>query len=82
MSAQQAILNAMENILGLEADEMRENLDVNLFESGLVDSLALVSIITHVESSLGRKIDIKQINPESLLTVSLLSQAIEDQARG
>ena len=27
MSAQQAILNAMENILGLEAREMRENLD-------------------------------------------------------
>lgn len=82
MSAQQAILNAMENILGLEAREMRENLDVNLFESGLLDSLALVSIITHVESSLGRKIDIKQINPESFLTVSLLSQAVEDQARG
>jgi D-alanine--poly(phosphoribitol) ligase subunit 2 len=80
MNTQQAILKAMEDILGLNAQEMRENLDIDLFDSGLVDSLALVSLITQVETSIGRKIDIKRIEPESFLTINRLSEAIDKQA--
>lgn len=79
MSTQQAILNAMESILGLDAREMIENLDINLFDNGLVDSLALVTLITHVEKSIGRSLDIKQIEPENFLTINRLTAAIDLQ---
>ncbi len=79
MTAQQAILLAMEDILGLDKGEMQENLDLNLFESGLVDSLAMVTLITTVEESIGYKIAIKEIDPESFLTINLLSEAIDKQ---
>lgn len=79
MNTQQAILKAMESILGLNAQEMLENLDIDLFDSGLVDSLALVTLITQVETTIGKPIDIKQIEPENFLTVNRLTAAIDLQ---
>ena len=79
MNVQQAILTAMEDILGLEQQEMLENLDLDLIENGLVDSLGIVSLITEVEGHIHHKIAIKQIAPDSFRTVNLLAAAIEKQ---
>lgn len=79
MTVQKAILTAMEDILGLEQDELIENLDLDLFENGLVDSLAIVSLINEVEEHIGRKIAIKQISPDDFLTINKLTAAIEKQ---
>ena len=59
MTVQKAILTAMEEVLGLEEDDLIENLDLDLFESGLVDSLAIVSLISVIEGHIGGKIAIK-----------------------
>lgn len=79
MTVQKAILVAMEDILGLEQDELIENLDLDLFENGLVDSLAIVTLINEVEEHIGHKIAIKQISPDDFLTINKLTAAIEKQ---
>ena len=79
MTTQQAILTVMDNILGLAQNEMLENLDLDLFESGLVDSLAMATLITQVKENIRRKIEIKKISPESFLTINSLTDAIDLQ---
>jgi D-alanine--poly(phosphoribitol) ligase subunit 2 len=79
MTTQKAILTAIDDILGLGHDEMMKNLDLDLFESGLVDSLAMVTLISQVEENIGRKIEIKKISPESFLTINSLTDAIDLQ---
>lgn len=70
---------SMQDVLGLDQSEMAENLDLDLFESGLVDSLAMVTLITDVERNIGSRIAIREMNPESFLTVSRLTEAIDRQ---
>lgn len=79
MTVQKAILTAMEDILGLEQEELLENLDLDLFENGLVDSLAVVTLINEIEGHLDCKIAIKQISPDDFLTINRLTAAIEKQ---
>lgn len=79
MATRNAILSAMQSILGLDEAELIENLDMDLFESGLVDSLAMVTLIGEVEGLIGRRIIIRDMSPEDFLSVNRLSAAIERQ---
>ncbi|MDI9472052.1 MAG: phosphopantetheine-binding protein [Bacillota bacterium] len=79
MTVQKAILTAMEEVLGLEEDDLIENLDLDLFESGLVDSLAIVSLISVIEGHIGGKIAIKQLSPEDFKTINKFTAAIQKQ---
>ncbi len=75
-----AILKAMEDVIGLDAEEMSGMLDENLIESGLVDSLSIITLLQTIEGSVGHKIDIKTMSPEDFATVNSLAAAIDKQA--
>ena len=75
-----SILKNMDDILGLPADEMADQLDLNLFEDGLIDSLSVIELMGAVERELGIKINIKEMTPEDLATVNAMAAAIEAQA--
>ena len=47
--------NALSHAIGIELREEQYGMD--LIESGLVDSLAMMSIIVHMERNLGKRID-------------------------
>ncbi len=79
MNVQEILLSAMEDNLGLAKDEMTENLDLDLFENDLADSLGIVTLINEMESALGKKLDITQMRPEDFRTVNKLCAAIEAQ---
>ena len=79
MTVQQAILTAMEDILGLDQEEMRDQLDLDLFENDLVDSLGLVTLINEVSGHIGHPIDVRRMPPEDLATVRRMTAAIEAQ---
>jgi len=73
----ETLLTCAEDILGLPADEMREQLDLDLFENSLIDSLGCVSLISAVEEETGKKIDLSALAPEDLKTLSKIAAAIE-----
>ena len=74
-----AILKAIEDVVGVDAEEMKGMLDENLAESGLIDSLSVISIIQSIEASIGHGIDIKSMAPSDFATVNTLAAAIEKQ---
>ena len=79
MDVKMIIVEAMETVIGAERDELLENLDLNLLENDLLDSLSIVTLLSEIEKAVGKKIDIKKISPESFLTINRMTAAIEAQ---
>lgn len=79
MDIQEKILDVMEEVFGIEKDELRDNQDLDLFENELVDSLGLVTMLGELSSSLGKKFEIGKMAPESFRTVRALTEAIKAQ---
>ena len=46
------------------ADEIRDNLDMNLFDEGLMDSLAMVQFLVDVEDKLGISVPVSEVHRE------------------
>lgn len=54
--------------------------ETELFDSGLLDSLALAELVLHVEKTVGIEIDFLLIDPEELSTMTSLSNSFETAA--
>lgn len=50
MNFENLALEIMENVC--ETDEVRENLDLDLFDTGFIDSLSVINIILEIENKL------------------------------
>lgn len=48
---QETVIEIFEDVLG--TDEIREDLDLNLFETELLDSLAMIEVLLEIENRLG-----------------------------
>nr|WP_207745982.1 D-alanine--poly(phosphoribitol) ligase subunit DltC [Clostridium sp. D53t1_180928_C8] len=48
------VLDIFEEVTG--TDEIREDLDLDLFESGLLDSLGIIEVLVKIEESFGLKL--------------------------
>ena len=79
MTVLDAVLSAMEDVLGIEKDELVDNLDMDLFENGIVDSLAIVVLVNEIEKLLNKSISIKEISPSEFVTINKLTAAIKAQ---
>jgi acyl carrier protein len=63
--------------LGIQVPDRR----YDLVASGLLDSLALVNLLAELESGLGVRIDIEQLEPEDLESIVSIAGMVE-RARG
>lgn len=80
MNTVSVILDAMDELLGLDKEEMADMLDTDLLAEGLIDSLSAVTLLNAIEEEVGHPVDIKQLTPEDLSTVNKLAAAIDKQA--
>ena len=53
-----------------ETDEIREDLDLDLFDAGLMDSLASVAILLEIEKKLGVRLEPTDVEKEEISTVN------------
>ncbi|MHC5248354.1 D-alanine--poly(phosphoribitol) ligase subunit DltC [Enterococcus sp. HY326] len=60
MNTQDAVLDILEMITG--TDEVREDLNVNLFDEGLMDSLATVQLLVELEGQLGVQVPVSEFD--------------------
>ena len=60
-------------------NESKIKRDTVLFSSGLLDSLALVELVTFIEEAFGLKIGASDLNPESFDTVSSMEKLINQK---
>lgn len=77
MSVFDATVQSMQDILGLE--EMTSELDLNLWETGLIDSLGLVAVIIRIEELLKTGIRIEEMQAEDFTTIRKMVSAISAQ---
>lgn len=79
MTTVDAILEAMDEVLGLDQEELREMTDANLIEEDLIDSLSVVTVLRAVERRVGFPIDLSKMEPADFVTVNKMAAAIDRQ---
>lgn len=60
------------------SDEIAEDLDLNLFEAGLLDSLAIIEVLLQIEERLGIKLQPTDLEREDMSTVNKLTAFLEN----
>jgi D-alanine--poly(phosphoribitol) ligase subunit 2 len=60
------ILDMLENVCG--TDEVKEDLNLNLFDAGLLDSLGVIELLVQIEEDLGLKLEPTEIEREEIET--------------
>lgn len=68
MDYKELALDIMETVC--ETDEVCEDLDMDLFEAGLIDSLSSISILLEIEDKLGVKLQITDLDKSDISTVN------------
>lgn len=68
MDYENLALEILENVC--ETDEVREDLDMDLFEAGLIDSLSSIGILLEIENRLGMKLQVTDLEKSDISTVN------------
>lgn len=69
------VLNIFEEVTG--TDEIREDLDLDLFEAGLLDSLGIIEVLLKLEEVFSIKIQPTDLEREDMATVNNLVSFLE-----
>lgn len=64
-----------------ETDEIKEDLDLDLFEAGLIDSLTTINIILLIEEKLGIKLQPTDFRKENISNVNNLCKFLEEKIK-
>ena len=60
-------------------DEIAEDLDLNLFDAGLLDSLAIIEVLLQLEEKLGIRLQPTDLEKEDMSTVNKLTAFLENR---
>lgn len=71
----QKLIAVLEEIC--ESDEIKDNTDTDLFEAGLMDSLAIVTLLFRIEEEFGLSIQPSEIIREEVCTVNKIKSFLE-----
>lgn len=73
---QEKVIEIFTDVTG--SDELQEDLDLNLFEAGLLDSLAIIEVLLQIEERLGIKLQPTDLEREDMATVNNLTAFLEN----
>ena len=72
---QEQVIEIFEEVTG--CDEIREDLEMDLFEAGLLDSLAIIEVLLQIEERLGIKLQPTDLERSDMATVNNLVAFLE-----
>ena len=78
MDYEKLALDILENVC--ETDEVREDLDIDLFEAGLIDSLSSIGILLEIENKLGIKLQVTDLEKSDISTVNNFKLFLEKRS--
>lgn len=70
------VLNILEEVTG--TDEIREDLDLDLFEAGLLDSLGIIEVLLKLEEDFSIKLQPTDLERKDMATVNNLVSFLEN----
>lgn len=65
---EEKILAILAEKCGVEPEDLSEDMDIDMFEEGLLDSFAMLSLIVDFEEQLGIKLEITEIDRKDINT--------------
>ena len=74
---EETLLEIMEEIC--DDPEVREDLDMDLFEEGLMDSLAIVELLVAIEESFGIVLSPTEYEKEELSTIHKIEKILREK---
>ncbi|CEI73573.1 MULTISPECIES: D-alanine--poly(phosphoribitol) ligase subunit DltC [Romboutsia] len=74
---QETVIEIFEDVLG--SDEIRDDLDFDLFEAELLDSLAIIQVLLEIESRLGIVLQPTDLERSDMATVNNLVKFLENR---
>lgn len=73
------VLDMFEEVIG--TDEIREDLDLNLFDAGLLDSLGIIEMLLKIEEVFGLKLQPTDLERSDMATVNNLTAFLEGKVK-
>lgn len=77
METLELVLESIEKITGIGKDEIKDDIDINLLENGVLDSLSIVSLLAEISERMGKRITVKQMKVSDFVTVTSIAEAID-----
>ncbi|WP_343342338.1 D-alanine--poly(phosphoribitol) ligase subunit DltC [Terrisporobacter petrolearius] len=74
---QETVISIFEDVL--ECDEIRDDLDMNLFEAELLDSLAIIEVLVEIEDRLNIALQPTDLERSDMATVNNLVKFLENR---
>lgn len=78
MDYEKIAVEILEKVTG--ADGLDEDKDLNLFDAGLMDSMAVINIILELESSFGLKMEPTDFTRENISSVSNFAKTLTEKS--
>lgn len=75
MNIEETVLAILEEITG--TDEVKENREVDLFEEGLMDSLATVQLLVEIEGQLGVQVPVSEFDRDQWNTPNKVIEQVK-----
>lgn len=72
---QDQLLSILEDLTG--TDEVKKNLNLDLFEEGLLDSLGMVQLLVEIEGQLGISVPVSEVVREEWDTPEKIIKKVE-----
>lgn len=72
---QEQVIEIFEEVTG--CDEIRDDLELDLFEAGLLDSLAIIEVLLQIEERFGIKLQPTDLERKDMATVKNLVKFLE-----
>lgn len=79
MELQEKIIGIFEEVLG--TDEIAEDLDLDMFENELLDSLAIIEVLLGIEEKLGLSLQPTDLERKDMATVNNLVAFLEPRLK-
>ncbi|WP_317316146.1 D-alanine--poly(phosphoribitol) ligase subunit DltC [Peptostreptococcus russellii] len=79
MDLQEKVIEIFEEVLG--TDEIAEDLDLDMFENELLDSLAIIEVLLGIEEKLGISLQPTDLERKDMATVNNLVAFLEPRLK-
>lgn len=79
MDLQEKVIEIFEEVLG--TDEIAEDLDLDMFENELLDSLAIIEVLLGIEEKLGLSLQPTNLERKDMATVNNLVAFLEPRLK-
>lgn len=73
---EEEIIEIIADKSGVEPEDIKENMDIDLFEEGLIDSFAMLGLIVDFEEKLGIKLEITEIGRQDINTPNKIIECL------